>query len=136
SLKAPVSLPPASKPPAPSPRVLPPSPVGEKALPSDNPPVLPLASSPIVASPPIAQPRSPASSPPSAQRTPNKARLSEKPQPEPSQESIELAAEKAVQETGFDPRTGQILDPAKFQKWRQQKAASHGASSSSTNSSL
>jgi len=45
-------------------------------------------------------------------------------------------AQKAVEETGFDPRTGQILNSAQFQKWKQQKADPNAAAGSATNTSL
>jgi GYF domain 2 len=47
-----------------------------------------------------------------------------------------LAAETARNETGFDPQTGQILDPMRFQKWKQQKAVVSAETASSTNASL
>lgn len=36
-------------------------------------------------------------------------------------------AEKAIRETGFDPRTGQIRDPQKFHAWQQATSATQPA---------
>jgi uncharacterized protein DUF4339 len=40
---------------------------------------------------------------------------------------VELLAAKAIQETGFDLTTGQILDPEKFRKWQKSSPASQPA---------
>jgi hypothetical protein len=37
-------------------------------------------------------------------------------------ETANCLAEKTFQETGFDVKTGQILDEARFQTWKQQNA--------------
>jgi hypothetical protein len=37
---------------------------------------------------------------------------------------VELLAECALRETGFDPRTGEIRDAKQFQKWKGQKIGS------------
>jgi hypothetical protein len=47
----------------------------------------------------------------------------------------EVVAE-AVERTGFDPLTGQILDPARFQTWKQQKPFSTPATGTASNASL
>lgn len=45
----------------------------------------------------------------------------------------DVLAEKTIQETGYDPRTGQILDPHKFRQWQK---ASHAQQPTVTNASL
>jgi serine/threonine protein kinase len=51
-------------------------------------------------------------------------------------EAGDLLAEKAVQQTGFNPRTGQVLDLARFQQWQLGKADSHSGTSSHSNACL
>ncbi len=45
-------------------------------------------------------------------------------------------AEKAIRETGFDSRTGQILDPEQFQKWKHSNAPSAAPAGRPTNVAL
>jgi hypothetical protein len=37
-------------------------------------------------------------------------------------DAVDLLAKKALEETGWDLLTGQVLDPEQFQKWKQQRA--------------
>jgi hypothetical protein len=37
-------------------------------------------------------------------------------------EQADILAEQARQQTGFDLKSGRVVDPVKFQQWRQQKA--------------
>ncbi len=41
-----------------------------------------------------------------------------------------------LQASGFDPETGQILDPGKFQKWKQQQVQSASIGKPVSNASL
>jgi hypothetical protein len=45
-------------------------------------------------------------------------------------------AEKAVRETGFDPRTGRVLDPERFRQWQRASAAPAGAARRPSNVAL
>jgi hypothetical protein len=45
-------------------------------------------------------------------------------------------AEKAVRETGFDPRTGRVLDPERFRQWQRASAAPAGAAGRPSNVAL
>jgi hypothetical protein len=51
------------------------------------------------------------------------------PKARPGAADADRVAEQTVQETGFDPRSGKIVDQDKFRKWKQKKpsAASSGA---------
>jgi hypothetical protein len=55
--------------------------------------------------------------------------------PAPAPRALTVLAEKAIQESGFDPRTGQIVNPARFEKWKQEKDrpcdVAHGANNGS-----
>jgi len=48
----------------------------------------------------------------------------------------EKPSDKAVRETGVDPETGQILDPVRFEKWKQEIAKSPNDNRAPTNASL
>jgi hypothetical protein len=124
----------------------------------------PVAASPVpvptpVSSPPVAPPAAapvpPDQSPPAGHRPPRRTglpnvrpktriatpfgELLEVPgETEPAiAEAAELLAENTLLETGFDLKTGQILDAAKFEQWKQQQAWSPGADQAPvTNASL
>jgi hypothetical protein len=51
-------------------------------------------------------------------------------------EAGDILAEKAVQETGFDPRTGLIVDPARFQQWKVAKSGTPETAGPHTNAAL
>jgi hypothetical protein len=51
----------------------------------------------------------------------------------PTRTAEDVLAEKTIQETGFDPGTGQILDPDKFRQWQ---CASHASQPAVSNESL
>jgi hypothetical protein len=95
-------------------------------------PVAPVAHA--VAPPPMAIPvTSPATTPAHAQPpAAAPAKSKSRPLPAPS----DALAEKAVRETGFDPRTGQICDPVQFQKWKHDQATVTATAESTTNASL
>jgi hypothetical protein len=73
--------------------------------------------------------REPSVSPPEAEDvTPREAAAG----PDP----IALLAENTVEQTGFDLRTGEIVDPARFQKWKEEHPGSSTAAAAQTNASL
>jgi hypothetical protein len=39
--------------------------------------------------------------------------------------AVDHHTDKGIQETGFDPRTGRILDPHRFRRWKQEKSQLH-----------
>jgi hypothetical protein len=49
---------------------------------------------------------------------------------------VDLFAQRAIDETGFDPRSGEIVDRAQFQKWKQQKTNPSAPTHSPTNASM
>jgi hypothetical protein len=49
---------------------------------------------------------------------------------------IALLAENTVEQTGFDLRTGEIVNPARFQKWKEEHSASSSAGEYQTNASV
>jgi hypothetical protein len=48
----------------------------------------------------------------------------------------DILAEQALAETGFDLKTGQILDPVKFDQWKQTRAGAQAGPGSPTNAAL
>jgi hypothetical protein len=62
------------------------------------------------------------------------------PPPRAERESVpatgETVLERAVREIGFDPRTGQVLDPVQFAAWERQQASLPVAAGAPTNATL
>lgn len=59
------------------------------------------------------------------------------PSPDPAiKDSAESVADRAIAETGFDPRTGQVVDAERFAKWKQQAGQACHSSLAPTNASI
>ena len=128
------SEPPKAPPPVVKPAVIP------SAAPPLAKPVPPPVTKPTppVAPPPLAKPpEAPVAPPPAATLAPPAAAIAPPPAatpttpvpaapPTPAQPvstaPARTLAEKLRDESGFDVNTGQILDPVKFQQWKQQQA--------------
>jgi len=121
---APIEAPPLPASPPPSAPVPPPAPVAilvPPTLPPKAIPVGPRFAQPSPAPTPslilVARPASP----------PRVTRWQAPPRGRGPQNDPDKLAETALAQTGFDPRTGQIVDPARFETWKQQTAASPSA---------
>ncbi|HYV36420.1 MAG TPA: GYF domain-containing protein [Gemmataceae bacterium] len=55
---------------------------------------------------------------------------------EASPSAVDILAKKALAETGFDLRTGLIVDAARFREWKKQQAETTTPNNFSTNASL
>jgi hypothetical protein len=105
-------------------------PIDQQLLPPAGPPAHPTDLAPVSCPPDL----EPHTAPPE----PVKDLASEAPVPDtgkplPPSDLFRVFGENALQLTGFDPRTGQIVDPIRFLKWKQGNPASSSAAGSPTN---
>jgi hypothetical protein len=77
------------------------------------------------------EPAAPATGPAAQSAAPSVQEHAKKADPAPKPE--DALAEKAMVETGFDLKTGQILDPERFRRWQKE---SHSKQTAITNESL
>src|SRR5262249_41379091 len=97
-------------------------------------PAQPTLAKPPLAQPPLAKPAQPPLSKPAVPLARPVAPPSPTVRSGASKAVEDALVERTARETGFDPRSGKVVDAARFQKWKRETAgpSSPGGSSNST----